>query len=295
MKLKSFRYVGPQAVKSMANNGWMTIAAVLTITISLFLCAVFWLLLLNLDANATKVEDDIRVMVYLEDDIRRPAQFEAVEQQLTALDGVAEIAFVSREDGLAVMEERFDYIDLEATLGGSNPLPNMYEITAAAPEHVSQIAAACAALEGVSEVVYGEGTVEKLLTLTATLRKAGFAVMGLLAVAAVVLIALAIRLTIMARKKEIMIMKWVGATNAFIRWPFFLEGLLLGMLGAVFAFALVLLSYTNAADYLQDTVSFLRVLPLSEVWMQTLGFTLAAGVVLGAVGSLLPLARFLDV
>lgn len=210
MKLKSFRYVGPQAVKSMAANGWMTVAAVLTITISLFLCTVFWLLLLNLDANAAAVEDDIRVMVYLDTDIQSELQRGAIEEQLENLGGVAALEFIPREEGLAAMEERFDYIDLEATLGGSNPLPDMYALTAVSPQDVAQIAAASAEIEGVEEVVYGQGTVERLITLTATLRQAGFAVMALLAIAAVVLIALSTRLTIMARRKEIMIMKWVG-------------------------------------------------------------------------------------
>ena len=266
MKLKSFRYVGPQAVKSMAANGWMTVAAVLTITISLFLCTVFWLLLLNLDANATAVEDDIRVMVYLDTDIQSELQRGAIEEQLENLSGVAVLEFIPREEGLAALEERFDYI-----------------------------AAASAEIEGVEEVVYGQGTVERLITLTATLRQAGFAVMALLAIAAVVLIALSTRLTIMARRKEIMIMKWVGATNAFIRWPFFLEGLLLGLIGAALALGLVLLTYSNSIDYLRQTISFIELLPLSEIWLQTLCFTLAAGLLLGAIGSLLPLARFLDV
>lgn len=295
MKLKSFRYVGPQAVKSMAANGWMTVAAVLTITISLFLCTVFWLLLLNLDANAAAVEDDIRVMVYLDTDIQSELQRGAIEEQLENLSGVAALEFIPREEGLAAMEERFDYIDLEATLGGSNPLPDMYALTAVSPQDVAQIAAVSAEIEGVEEVVYGQGTVERLITLTATLRQAGFAVMALLAIAAVVLIALSTRLTIMARRKEIMIMKWVGATNAFIRWPFFLEGLLLGLIGAALALGLVLLTYSNSIDYLRQTISFIELLPLSEIWLQTLCFTLAAGLLLGAIGSLLPLARFLDV
>ncbi|MEG2213397.1 MAG: FtsX-like permease family protein, partial [Clostridiales bacterium] len=142
---------------------------------------------------------------------------------------------------------------------------------------------------------YGEGTVEKLFALTETMRKVGIAAMVLLALAAVVLIAMTIRLTVVARKKEVMVMKWVGATNAFIRWPFLLEGLLLGLFGGILALILVLLAYTNAGDYLANTISFVLVLDLSNIWQSAAVFTLGAGLILGICGSLLPLARFMDV
>lgn len=294
MKLSSFRYAGPQALKSMASNGWMTVAAILTITISLFLCAVFWLLLINIDANMTKVEEDIRIVVYLDFDIDRPLEREALEKDLSWIPGVEEITFIPKEDGLSTLEGRFANMDLMDTLGGTNPLPDAYSITAASADVVADIAAACAELDGVLDVRYGEGTVEKLFALTDILRQGGLLVMGLLAIAAVVLIAMVTRLAIVSRKKEIMIMKWVGATNAFIRWPFFLEGLLLGLLGAILAAGLAILLYSNLAGNVA-VISFVQILPLSQVWPQITLFTLGAGLLLGAIGSFLPLTKFLDV
>ena len=295
MKLSSFRYTVPQAFKSMFNNGWMTVAAVLTITISLFLCTMFWLLLINIDANASDVEEDIRVMVYLDSTVVMDEQFDQIEQQLKWIGGVSEVEFVPKEEGIKSLEGRFGDMDIIDTLGGNNPLPDMYSITALSTDYVTSIAADAEVIEGVSMVRYGEGTVDNLLTLTDTLRKAGIIIMALLAVAAVVLIAMAIRLTIMSRRKEIMIMKWTGATNGFIRWPFILEGLFLGILGSAFALALVLLLYSGAADYINTTAAFIQTLPLSQIWLSTSAFTLGAGVILGAIGSLIPMTRFLDV
>lgn len=295
MKLRSFRYVGPQAFKSMGHNGWLTVAAILTITISLFLCAMFWLILVNLDANVSAVEDDLSVMVYLDDTVTSKQDFQKMETLLHNIDGVDTVTLVTKDEGLASLSDRFGGADLEETLGGDNPLPDMYKLTALTADDISSIAEAAEALTGVSTVRYGEGTVEKLVALTNTLRKVGFAVMLMLAAAALVLIALSIRLAILGRRKEIMVMKWVGATNTFIRWPFFLEGLLLGLFGAALAIALCLLLYTKAADYLHNAISFIRVLPLEQVWLQTGVFVLAAGLILGALGSLLPLSRFLDV
>ena len=295
MKLRSFRYVGPQAFKSMGHNGWLTVAAILTITISLFLCAMFWLILVNLDANVSEVENDLSVMVYLDDTVTTDQDFQKMETLLHNIDGVDTVTLVTKDEGLASLSDRFGGADLEETLGGDNPLPDMYRLTALTADDISSIAEAAEALTGVSTVRYGEGTVEKLVALTNTLRKVGIAVMLMLALAALVLIALSIRLAIMGRRREIMVMKWVGATNTFIRWPFFLEGLLLGLFGAALAMGLCLLLYTKAADYLHNAISFIRVLPLEQVWLQTGVFVLAAGLILGALGSLLPLSRFLDV
>lgn len=295
MKLKSFRYIGPQALKSMRNNGWMTVAAILTITISLFLCSFFWLLLLNVDANATKLEDDVRVMAYIDYDLQRDAQIAELEAAILAIPGVSGLEFIPKEAGIESIAPYFEGIDILSTLNGNNPLPDMFSITAAEASEVASIAAQVSGLTGVWEVRYGEGTVEKLFAVTSTLRQAGLAVMALLAVAAVVLIALAIRLTIMSRRKEIMVMKWVGATDAFIRWPFFLEGLLLGLLGAALALCLVLLLYGRAVDFIAAAIPFASVLPFNDIWLNAALFTLGGGLLLGAVGSLLPLTRVLDV
>ncbi|MBR5429642.1 MAG: permease-like cell division protein FtsX [Firmicutes bacterium] len=291
MKLRSFRYVGPQALKSMGQNGWLTVAAILTITISLFLCVGFWLVLINLDANVANVEDDLSIMVYLDGSVDN----DLVEQELKAIDGVDQVTFVAKDEGLASLSDRFGGVNLEETLGGDNPLPDMYSMTALSPDDIAGIAEQVRAMSGVSNVRYGEGTVEKLVALTDTMRKVGLAAMLMLAAAALVLIALSIRLAIMGRRKEIMVMKWVGATNAIIRWPFFLEGLLLGLIGAVLAITSCLLLYTKAADYMHHTISFLQVLPLQDIWLQASLFVLGAGLILGALGALLPLSRFLDV
>ncbi|MBR3391160.1 MAG: permease-like cell division protein FtsX [Firmicutes bacterium] len=295
MKLRSFRYVGPQAFKSMGHNGWLTVAAILTITISLFLCAMFWLILINLDANVSSVENDLSIMVYLDDSVQEDRDFKRVETALHNIDGVDQVTLVTKDEGLASLSDRFGGADLEETLGGDNPLPDMFNVTALDADAIADIAGEIETIAGVGTVRYGEGTVEKLVALTNTLRKVGLAVMLMLAAGALVLIALSIRLAILGRRKEIMVMKWVGATNTFIRWPFFLEGLLLGLIGAVLALALCLLLYTRATDYLHNAISFIQVLPLQQVWLQTGVFVLAAGLILGALGALLPLSRFLDV
>lgn len=295
MKLSSFRYIVPQAFKSIRSSGRITIAAIITITITLFLCSFFWLLLRNVDINASAIENDVRVVAYLDSTIDSTVEKNAIEQKIRQIGGVEEVEFISKEQGIESISDRFGDVDLVETLGGTNPLPDSYSITAMSVDYIPSIAEACEAIAGISIVRYGEGTVERLFTLTSTLREVGVVIMLLLAVSAITLIALSVQLTIISRNKEIMIMKWVGATNSFIRWPFFLEGLLLGVIGGLLSLACVLGSYVGVCDYISKTVPFLSLLALGDIWLPTTLFTLGAGLILGAIGSLLPMTRSMNV
>ncbi|MCL1975171.1 MAG: permease-like cell division protein FtsX, partial [Firmicutes bacterium] len=209
---------------------------------------------------------------------------------------VAKVEYVDRAEGLADLSQRFG-TDLATTLGGRNPLPNRYSITAASTDVVEEIAKAVERIVqiGLGNVKYGRESVQMLFSLTNTMRRVGLLIMALLAIAAVVLVAMTIRLTVFSRKKEIMVMKWVGATNAFIRWPFFLEGLLLGLIGSALATGLVIFCYQSAGQWLSANLSFVMMLNLQDIWFNTMIFTLAAGIFMGIFGSLISLTRFLEV
>lgn len=293
MRMTSLRYIFPQAFKSFKNHGWMTFAAIMTMTISIFLCTFFWLLVVNVDANATNIESEVRIVAYILDEIDEDT-YPAIQMRIEQLPGVQLVEYVSREQGLQEMESRFGS-NLQETLGGRNPLPNRYSITANSPEEVSIVAAAVEQLPQIETVRYGEGSVEKLFAFTSVLRKAGIAIMLLLGLAAVVLIAMTTRVTVYARRKEIMVMKWVGATNAFIRLPFYIEGMIIGIFGAVLAAALVILCYNGAGNYMSSTVAVVFMVPLNDIWSQVILFSLSAGAVMGALGSGISVARFLDV
>ena len=295
MKISSFRYIIPQTLKSMRLNGWMTFAAIMTVTISLFLCTLFWLMILNIDSNARDFENSVRILAYIDDWVPE-SDYPALQKRIASIEGVAEVEYVDRDEGLATLSKRFG-ADLNKTLGGRNPLPNRYSISAVSTDAVEDVATAVEGIRqiGKGNVIYGKESVQKLFSLTNTMRRVGLVIMVLLAVAAVVLVAMSIRLTVFSRKKEIMVMKWVGATNAFIRWPFFLEGLLLGLIGSALAVGLVMFCYQSAGQWLSSTLAFVMMLDLQDIWFHTMLFTLAAGTLMGVFGSLISLSRFLDV
>ncbi len=294
MRLYSFRYIIPQAFKSLKLNGWMTFASIMTISITLFLCAISWLLVVNIDANAQQMESDVRVSAYISQSISSE-DYSALKKEIEAIDGVDQVEFVSKAQGLSDLEKRFGGVNLEDTLGGNNPLPDRFSISAVNKDSVNSVAKAVKKLTGIDTVRYGEGSVEKLFALTDTVRKVGITLIILLGIAAITLVAMTIRLTVFARRKEIMVMKWVGATNAFIRLPFLLEGVILGVIGALIAVVLVFICYNYAGAYVAGTISFVYLLKLGDIWLNILGFAVLAGLLMGAFGSFISLIKGLDV
>lgn len=295
MKGSTFRYVLPQALKSLRNNGWMTLASVLTIAISLFLCVIFWLLILNLDANATMVESEVEIIGYIDEAVPEE-EYYRIAEALENLEGCAEVGYISKDEGLNRIAPRFGgEEELLASLGGENPLPNSYYIKALSPEYVAPLASMMEGIAGISSVRYGQDTVDNLFAFTGIVRSAGLGIMVLLAFAAIMLVAMTIRITVYARRKEIMVMKWVGATNWFIRWPFLLEGIILGLAGAIIAVILALVVYHNAGNYVGELVNFLIFMETGIIWQQVALYSLTAGILMGAVGSVISMAKFLNV
>ena len=193
------------------------------------------------------------------------------------------------------MSEEFgDSADILAAVQ-TNPLPNSYTISAKTPEDVAPIVKQLEGMSQIDEVRYGQGTVENLFLLMKWLRIMGVAIMILLGLCAVVLISMNIRLSVTARKEEIQVMKYVGATNSFIIWPFILEGVLLGLLGSVLAIILVLCSYNGVLSKIVTTLQFMTFLKLSSVAGLVVFAMLAVGIILGALGSAIAVRKHIQV
>ncbi len=273
----------------------MTFAAIFTIAISLFLCVMFWLLIINLDANATVIESEVEIIGYISDDIPE-GDYYLIENALKSLPGCASVGYISKEEGLRRLAPRFGgEEELLASLGGVNPLPSSYYIKALTPGDVAPLAKMMEGVAGITSVRYGQGTVDKLFAFTDIVRKAGLGIMLLLGFAAIMLVAMTIRITVYARRKEIMVMKWVGATNWFIRWPFLLEGIILGLAGSIAAVVLALVAYNNAFAYIGGIVPFLTFLETAAICRAVALYSIIGGILMGAVGSIVSMARFLNV
>lgn len=295
MKISSLSYSLRDAFRSLWRNRVMTLASVATVAISLLILGATWLLVLNTEYLAEYMESELEINVYLKNDIPREEAL-AMQDMLAMIPGVAEIVFVPKEEGLKGLEERFgEDTDLLEALGDRNPLPDVYRMKAVSASDVPFIAKTTAELEKVENVRYGQGLVERLLSLTNWMRTAGVVIILAIALAAVFLIATTIRLTVFARRREITIMKLVGATNWYIRWPFFLEGMIIGFTGALTAVGLLNLFYGELTKNIALTISFLPVMTDRVIITGIFKNLLLIGTSLGALGSAISLRRFLKV
>ena len=224
-----------EACKSFWRNSFMSIASIVTVALSFFILGIFAIMVANLDNFADNLENQVQISVYLKDGLTTE-QVMGVGKRLKALPEVRQIKFTNKDQAMTELKERMkDQPGILEALEGKNPLPTSYEITFTQAGAVKKAAQIVATYPEVESSHYGQEIIEQLLNITRVIRWGGMALIVLLTVATLFIISNTIRLTVFARRKEIGIMKYVGATNWFIRWPFLLEGLLLGFIGGVIA------------------------------------------------------------
>ncbi len=295
MRISSFQYALRDACRSLWRNKFMSLASVATVAISLVILGGAWLLVLNTQNLATAMESELEVNLYLKQDLTRE-QALGMKDQFAAIPGVDTTTYVPKEEGLKILEDRLgEDTNLLQALDGNNPLPDIYRLKSKDATLVPQIAAEAAQIAGVEKVRYGQGMVEKLLSLTDWLRTVGILVIIAIALAALFLIATTIRITVFARRREVSIMKLVGATNWYIRWPFFLEGMMIGLLGALIAVGFLQLLYSQLLKNVAMMVSFLPIISDAGSLLRLYEILLFSGTLLGAIGSAISLRKFLKV
>ena len=231
MRLKTGEYFIQEVFHSLRRNNWMTFASIGTVAVSLFVLGVFLILVLNMNRLAGMLESQVQISVYLEDHLT-DREKRQIGYDIESLQGIDTVTYVDREEAKARLAERLgDQKYLLDALSEDNPLPDAFEVTVTTPSVVESAAEAIDSLQGVEEAKYGQDVVEHLFDITRLMRIFGFVLMGLLGGATLFIISNTIRLTVFARRREIAIMKYVGATDWFIRWPFLLEGVVLGCIG----------------------------------------------------------------
>lgn len=294
-----------EGFKSIIRNGWMSFASFSSIFISLFILGIFILLALNMNSMATQIESQVQIRVFLETDVTDEVA-EDVQKKIGNISEVSKITYVSKEDGLASLrdkmgDENSDW--LEGFDDENNPLPIAFTVEVFNAQLVESVAKQIDDINNVmdpkpiNDVKYGQGTVETLFKITNAVRNVGFAIVIALAVTALLLISNTIKMTIVARRREIGIMKMVGATNAFIRWPFFIEGALIGVISSVLTTVIILVGYDQVVSIFQYDLSLMLVqlLPLNKVITITATTMIALGSIIGIWGSVMSVRKYLKV
>lgn len=285
-----------EAFGSLRRNYFMTIAALVTVFLSIVVLGGVLVFVYTTDALLKEVEQKVEITVYLKNN-PDPSESEvgAMQTEIMSWPEVKSSVFVSKQDALERLKQ--DFKDNPEILDGltGNPLPASFEISLVDPQSVDKVAARFNGNTIVDEVRYGKEIADKLFSFTSQARNFLLIFIVLLGIVAVLLISNTIRLSIFARKREVEIMKLVGATNWFIRWPFVIEGITVGFFGALAAVVVVLVLNSFLIGKVRDSLTFMTV-PLDAVpYALVAVILLAVGVVIGAAGSGIGLRRFLKV
>jgi len=293
MRPRTIAYFFKQAGKSLFRHGWMGAASILTTAIALLILGIFVLAMMNANLISGHIESNLEIIVWIEAD----ASYETIETigvYLQSLPQVTHVRHVPKEEGLDMLDMTVGgEQDLRLTLGGENPLPDFYVVRVDNPELVRTTAQRIATNANVESVVYGQDYLDYVLSILYWIRVIGIGMTSLLAAAAVFLIGNTVRLTVYARSDEIKIMKCIGATNWFVRWPFLIEGMFLGAIGAGIAAASVYFGYTVLVGNIAPAVSFIPLIQDSELLLRIAGALVIIGTLLGGIASYLSLGRYL--
>ncbi|SES80560.1 permease-like cell division protein FtsX [Anaerobranca gottschalkii] len=299
MIFRNALYFTKEAVLGVSKNRWMTIASAGVTFATLLVLGIFIIFNSNLQVMIDELKSQVEIVAYL--DLEAEEQhIDLVRDELLTIRGIKEIRYVSKEEALQRLREILgEYEDITAGFDERNPLPASFEIALEDPEQVGDIAQRIENIPFVDNVQYGQEVVEKLFTALNLIQWIGFSFMTIMFIMAVFLISNTIKLTVYARRKEITIMKFVGATDWFIRWPFIIEGLLLGAIGTGISLLILYYGYNYALETVYNNIPesmiTIPLLTLDQIFPILVRYLTVLGLGLGALGSGISLRRFLKV
>lgn len=298
MKGRTVRRHFRESFKSLGRNGWMTFASISAVTVTLLLVGVFAIIMMNLNKVADDLENDVEIRVLIEifnDEAEMKAAEEKLIAQIENLPDVSEVVYSAKEDELNDLIQ--DFGDELSLFEQNNPLHNVLYVKAADPQATAKVAKEIDKLDYTYEVLYGEGKVEKLFSFLNISRNIGLVLILGLLFTAMFLISNTIRITIIARKDEIEIMKLVGATNSFVRIPFVLEGMWIGLLGSVIPIVVVTTVYYNLYHTLAPRLkgNMLELLNVTPLLYQVNALLVLIGLLIGIWGSFMSVRKFLKI
>lgn len=294
--MRAFSYTIRQAFSQIGRNKNMSTASVFAITAMMLILGLFFIMMVNVNMMAENAEDQFEtIQVYLEDEVTTEKALE-MTAEIETLDYVADARFITKQEALEIMKTRWG--ENSYLLDGlvDNPFPATIEITSTDLQYEGEIVKDVEKMAGVEEVKFHQETIDKILTITGYIEKGALALIIILVIVSIIVVSNTIKLTVHAREKEIQIMKYVGATNWFVRGPFLVEGIIIGFIASVIAAAIVGLAYYKVVDIFAEKVLIIfssGMVPFEFIIQNIVIIFVALGVCIGSLGSILSMRRFL--
>lgn len=299
MKIRTVKYIFKEGALNAYKNKLMSLASIIIVIATLFIFGCFLFLALNFEYNINSLRNQpqLQVFCYAALDDTQVAQ---VEEALKANTEIAGYQLVTKQQAFNKVKE---YLGNDSgVLEGLDDsfLPVSFIIELKNPEKSSQIVNDLKDISGVETVKYSQDTIDTISKITYWMNLISIIMISILAVVSIFIISNTIKLTVFARRKEINIMKYIGATDWFIRWPFVVEGVIIGIIGAFIAFIISAYGYNAIEarfnyDLLSVNKNFFRLLKIRDLWMPLAALYAIVGFVVGSLGSFISIRRYLHV
>lgn len=298
MKVKTSIYMIKEGFKGLWRNRIMGMASVGSIASVFMILGIVFMLVLNVNglADTAKGQFD-SIQLYLKDELGQE-QIENIGQLIKGIDGIEETSFLSKDEALDNLKEKWGENGYLLDGIEKNPLPNSYIIKLKDISYADSVVSKLEGLQGLEQIMYYKDVVEKLLKITNFIHVAGLIIIGILILISMFVVGNTIKLTVIARSKEINIMKYVGATNWFIRWPFLIEGMMLGLFGSLIALGVVAFGYRWIFNMVTQKLYIMiaaYMIPASAVIENLSIIFIVLGMGIGALGSIFSMRKFLKV
>ncbi len=297
MKFDSVKYFFNDALKSIRRNKTLSIASVATVAATLFILGVITLTMVNVNKAVEQLGSKVEVKVFLKDDITEE-QKTSLKDKLDGIEGVREVNIETKEQALDKVKEQFKENAEVLTAGfeEKNPFPGSYTVKVNKPEVVDAIITTVKDAEGIESIRDARDIIEKISALTNSVKVVGAVSFIVFIIVSLFLIGNTIKITVYSRKREIGIMKYVGATDWFIRWPFIIEGVMLGIIGGIISTIILSVVYSLLINNVpSEALMGFSLIGVSYVWKVVIWEFILAGMFIGTVGSIISMRKFLKV
>ncbi|MFI3169238.1 MAG: permease-like cell division protein FtsX [Faecalibacterium sp.] len=301
MKLSSMLYLTRQGAANLIRNRMMSAAGIGVLAVCLMITGVASIFTLNVDSLVAYLGGQNETVVYL-DSTTSDTRAGEIYDEIIVIDGVESATFISKDDVLESYRDYLDdYSDLWTAFEEDNPFKANYSVVISDLENLTQISVRLQNIEGVYKVSAPTEMSDVFVNVQSVVTVVGYLLVGVLMIVSLVVISNTIRLSVYSRRKEIMIMKYVGATNAFIRWPFFVEGVMVGLVASIVAIGAVLGCYAVLLGQAQNLTGFWQtllgesVVPLKNIYPWMVPVFLLGGILVGGMGSVFSVHKHLDV
>lgn len=299
MRYNVLSYLIGEGFKSTFKQKKMTSASIIIMCATMFIFGLFFVIGENVNSVIQQIEEQQGIQIFIDEEATE-TDIETLGNEIRNIDGVNKVTFVSKEDALNSVKEVFD--DNQGLLEGwdeENPFPASYFVTLTDLSLNEQVQEKIYALDNVDEIASENNTINRLQELANGIQIMTVIILALLIIISIFIISYTIKLTVHARRREISIMKYVGATNGFIRWPFMVEGMIIGIASALFSLLILGGIYNYVAEKI--AIAFVSIqlpvqlLTFSDIFNWLLVVYLIIGIGIGAIGSAISMKKYLEV